>query len=62
MPRTGDPISLARFWSLPRPVTGDRPSQKIHITNEIIHNPHVNERLKEMDVEFIQGASDVQLS
>lgn len=29
------------------------PGQKLHITNEIIHNPRVNERLKEMDIGFI---------
>lgn len=29
------------------------PSQRLHITNEIIHNPGVNQRLKEMDVQFI---------
>jgi 4-hydroxy-3-methylbut-2-en-1-yl diphosphate reductase len=30
------------------------PTEKIWITNEIIHNPSVNQRLKEMNVEFIQ--------
>jgi len=30
------------------------PTQKIWITNEIIHNPSVNQRLREMEVEFIQ--------
>ena len=30
------------------------PSQRIWITNEIIHNPGVNERLQQMNVEFIQ--------
>jgi 4-hydroxy-3-methylbut-2-en-1-yl diphosphate reductase len=30
------------------------PTEKIWITNEIIHNPSVNHRLKEMNVEFIQ--------
>ena len=29
------------------------PTQKIWITNEIIHNPSVNHRLKEMNVDFI---------
>lgn len=29
------------------------PTQKIWITNEIIHNPSVNQRLKEMNVDFI---------
>jgi len=30
------------------------PTEKIWITNEIIHNPLVNERLREMEVQFIQ--------
>lgn len=30
------------------------PGQRLHITNEIIHNPGVNQRLKEMDVQFIE--------
>ena len=30
------------------------PSQRIWITNEIIHNPGVNQRLQEMNVQFIQ--------
>ena len=30
------------------------PSEKIWITNEIIHNPSVNQRLREMNVGFIQ--------
>ncbi len=30
------------------------PTEKIWITNEIIHNPSVNQRLKEMNVEFIE--------
>jgi 4-hydroxy-3-methylbut-2-enyl diphosphate reductase len=29
------------------------PEQRIHITNEIIHNPGVNERLAEMDIDFL---------
>ena len=34
------------------------PEEKLFITNEIIHNPTVNEKLKEMDVHFIEpGAS-----
>lgn len=32
------------------------PTQRLHITNEIIHNPKVNQRLKEMEVEFIEAA------
>ena len=37
------------------------PQEKIWITNEIIHNPSVNKRLKEMNVDFIpvhQGVKD----
>ena len=30
------------------------PSERIWITNEIIHNPGVNQRLREMDVQFIE--------
>lgn len=30
-------------------------SQKMHITNELIHNPGVNEKLDEMDVNFVPG-------
>lgn len=29
------------------------PDKKMHITNELIHNPGVNERLEEMDVAFV---------
>ncbi|MEL6382923.1 MAG: 4-hydroxy-3-methylbut-2-enyl diphosphate reductase [Cyanobacteria bacterium J06626_18] len=37
------------------------PSERIWITNEIIHNPGVNQRLREMDVHFVKvidGAKD----
>jgi len=34
------------------------PDQTIHITNEIIHNPQVNDRLHEMDVKFIEKEED----
>jgi 4-hydroxy-3-methylbut-2-enyl diphosphate reductase len=37
------------------------PSERIWITNEIIHNPSVNQRLRDMDVSFIaveEGAKD----
>lgn len=32
------------------------PGKKIYITNEIIHNPRVNLRLRELGIEFLQGA------
>lgn len=31
------------------------PDSTIHITNEIIHNPEVNERLHGMDIQFLEG-------
>lgn len=31
------------------------PTKTIHITNEIIHNPQVNERLHEMNIKFLEG-------
>jgi 4-hydroxy-3-methylbut-2-en-1-yl diphosphate reductase len=40
------------------------PTQQIWITNEIIHNPSVNQRLREMNVNFIQvenGAKNFEL-
>jgi 4-hydroxy-3-methylbut-2-enyl diphosphate reductase len=30
----------------------------VHITNELIHNPEVNDKLKGMDVRFIEKAGD----
>lgn len=30
------------------------PENQLHITNEIIHNPSVNDRLKEMEINFVQ--------
>lgn len=30
------------------------PGKKIHLTNELIHNPEVNEKLSNMDVQFIE--------
>ena len=36
------------------------PSERIWITNEIIHNPSVNEHLREMDVLFIQAEGGVK--
>lgn len=29
------------------------PNERIWITNEIIHNPSVNQRLREMEINFI---------
>ena len=36
------------------------PTQQIWITNEIIHNPSVNQRLREMNVKFIQVEQGVK--
>lgn len=36
------------------------PNEKIWITNEIIHNPSVNQRLKEMNVDFIPVMNGVK--
>ena len=30
------------------------PEKTVHITNELIHNPEVNDRLQGMDVQFIE--------
>jgi 4-hydroxy-3-methylbut-2-enyl diphosphate reductase len=32
--------------------------KKVHITNELIHNPEVNDKLKNMDVQFIEKLED----
>lgn len=34
------------------------PDKKIHITNELIHNPEVNDKLHEMNVQFIEKVGD----
>jgi len=34
------------------------PEKKMHITNELIHNPGVNEMLQDMDVAFIEKTSE----
>ncbi len=34
------------------------PTERVWITNEIIHNPSVNDKLKEMEVEFIPVSAD----
>ncbi|KAK9835932.1 hypothetical protein WJX84_010530 [Apatococcus fuscideae] len=36
------------------------PGHKLHITNEIIHNPAVNQRLKEMDISIIKEQDGVK--
>ena len=36
------------------------PTERIWITNEIIHNPSVNQRLREMDVQFITVENEVK--
>lgn len=58
-------IKLAEFygfcWGVERAVSmayearSHFPDRKIHITNEIIHNPQVNERLQAMDMNFIKN-------
>jgi 4-hydroxy-3-methylbut-2-en-1-yl diphosphate reductase len=34
------------------------PDRKVYLVGEIIHNPHVNQRMREMDIEFIYPDSD----
>ena len=34
------------------------PNKKVHITNELIHNPEVNDRLHDMNVQFIEKIND----
>jgi 4-hydroxy-3-methylbut-2-en-1-yl diphosphate reductase len=34
------------------------PDKKVYLVGEIIHNPHVNQRMKEMDIEFIYPDPD----
>ncbi len=34
------------------------PDKKVYLVGEIIHNPHVNQRMKEMDIEFIYPDDD----
>ena len=58
-------IRLAEFygfcWGVERAIAmayqarSHFPEKQIHITNEIIHNPQVNERLFEMDIKLLDG-------
>jgi 4-hydroxy-3-methylbut-2-enyl diphosphate reductase len=34
------------------------PDRKVHITNELIHNPEVNDNLNNMNVQFIKKIGD----
>jgi len=34
------------------------PDRKVYLVGEIIHNPHVNQRMREMDIEFIYPDAD----
>ena len=36
------------------------PGKKVHITNELIHNPEVNEKLGNMNVQFIEKLGEGQ--
>ncbi|KAL9190284.1 hypothetical protein ACHAXT_007495 [Thalassiosira profunda] len=36
------------------------PGKTVHITNELIHNPEVNDKLHEMDVQFIEKVGEGQ--
>ncbi|HEV8375324.1 MAG TPA: 4-hydroxy-3-methylbut-2-enyl diphosphate reductase [Candidatus Polarisedimenticolia bacterium] len=36
------------------------PERNLFITGEIIHNPHVNQRLREMGIRFLSGAGAIQ--
>ena len=38
------------------------PERRIHLVGEIIHNPHVNQRMREMGIDFIYPSSDGHFS
>lgn len=58
-------VKLAEFygfcWGVERAIAmayearAHFPDKTIHITNEIIHNPQVNERLHDMSINFLEG-------
>ncbi len=37
------------------------PDRRIHITGEIIHNPHVNKKLREMEIHFLSTPEDLEI-
>jgi len=63
--RDGLTVKLAEFcgmcWGVERAISmayearAHFPDKKIHITNEIVHNPMVNERLQEMNINFLKS-------
>ena len=36
------------------------PDRRVFLTNELIHNPHVNGRMRRLGIEFLQGYDDVR--
>lgn len=64
MERDGVTVHLAKdfgfCWGVERSITlayeavNHFPGKKVHITNELIHNPEVNDKLSSMDVQFIE--------
>jgi 4-hydroxy-3-methylbut-2-enyl diphosphate reductase len=37
------------------------PDRSIHITGEIIHNPHVNKKLREMEIHFLSTSDNLEI-
>jgi 4-hydroxy-3-methylbut-2-enyl diphosphate reductase len=68
MERDGVKVHLAKdfgfCWGVERSIAlayeavNHYPGKKIHITNELIHNPEVNDKLHEMNVQFIEKVGD----